>query len=417
MVRDENYHAEFSPSGADTWMVCAPAIAMQRDEPNESSQYADEGTDAHSLFADCLNLGVDAKEFIDDVLAKGTVVTDDFAAAVQISVNVVRERIAMWEKLGYTVRLEVEQRVPIGHLTEEEDAEGTSDVVLIATLDDDVQIEVLDLKFGKGIVVSAFENRQMRLYGLGAIKKFNLQPSNIGLLITQPRIDEQPSEWQTSPADLDEFAFEVEVAASKAREYFDIPIAQIKPEEFNPGEKQCRFCRAKAKCHGLATFTEKAIGSKFDLLGQEDVSTYVSPLTYDDLGDLFPKLDTIELWVKSVRVAVEGLLQAGEKVPNVKLVKSRKGHRKYTDDLQVEALLKKLRLKVHEMYDFKLVSPTQLEKTLKNSPRKWKKITEMIIQPPANDIVVLESDPRPAVFKPKIATLFQKIDDENEDLI
>ena len=421
MEKDENYHAEFSPSGADTWMVCAPALAMQRGLPNKSSQYADEGTDAHSLFADCLTLGVDAKEFIGDALAKGSVVTKEFAEAVQISIDVVRSHVSVWEVLGYVVRVEVEQRVPIGHLTDEEDAEGTSDVVLIATKGDDVKIEVLDLKFGQGVEVSAVDNRQMRIYALGAIKKFDLKPSEIKLAITQPRVNETPSEWGIEQEDLDGFAFEVGVAAAKARVYFDIPLNGISITEFTPGEKQCRFCRAKTEgiCHGLAAYSEQAIGQKFELLDAAAIPTYTEPLTTKDLGALFPKLEVVELWAKAIRGKIDGLLSAGVPVPNAKLVKGRKGARKYVDDLEAEALMKEMRLKRDEMYDYKLTTPTQLEKTLKNSPRKWKKIAALIVQADAGNTVVLESDPRPAVVVKPAAEKFDIIteDNENEDLI
>lgn len=421
MSNDDNYHAEFNPSGADTWMVCSPSLAMQRGLPNKSSDYANEGTDAHSLFADCLTLGVDAKEFLGDVLALSSLVTDDFVAAVQVSVNVVREHINVWEVLGYTVRLEVEQRVPIGHLTDEDGAEGTADVTLIATKDSDVRIEVFDLKFGQGVEVSAVNNRQEKMYALGAIKKFDLTPNEIELVITQPRISETPSEWKIEPAALDEFAFEIGVAAAKARAYFDIPIEQIGFEEFTPGEKQCRFCKAKAEgiCHGFAAYTEQAIGQKFETLEEKAIPTYTEPLTITDLGALFPKLEAVEMWAKAIRGKISALLAAGVKVPNAKLVKGRKGARKWADEKEAEALFKSLRLKHDQMYDYELTSPTVLEKTLKASPGKWKKVALLIVQGEAGNTVVLESDPRQEVVIKPVAEKFEVVieDNENEDLI
>lgn len=421
MANDDNYHAEFNPSGEDTWMVCAPALAMQRGLPNKSSQYADEGTDAHTLFADCLTLDVDAKEFIGDTLALGSIVTDDFAAAVQISVGIVRAHVVVWEVLGYTVRLEVEQRVPIGHLTGEEDAEGTSDVVLIATKDTDIKIEVFDLKFGQGVEVSAVDNRQLRTYALGALKKFDIWPSEIELVITQPRVSETPSEWKVEPEALDEFAIEIGVAAAKARAYFDIPITQIGLEEFTPGEKQCRFCRAKTEgiCHGLASHVESTISRKFESLEESSIPTYTEPLTIADLGALFPKLEAVEMWAKAIRGKVAALLTAGLKVPNAKLVKGRKGARKWVDEKEAEALFKAMRLKHDQMYDYALTSPTVLEKTLKPFPRKWKKVAELVVQGEAGNTVVLESDPRQEVVVAPVVDKFEALteDHENEDLI
>lgn len=418
----EKGHAEFSPSGADTWMVCAPALAMQRGEPNKSSQFADEGTDAHTLFAECLELGlligtpVKAEEHIGNILPKGTIVDSEFAAAVQISLDVVNTRIAMWEQLGYTVQLEIEQRVPIGHLTGEKDAEGTADVVLIARKGSDTKLEVIDLKFGRGIEVSAVENRQLKIYALGAIAKFSIDPGEIQLDITQPRINERPSEWLwRKEAALGIFPLVIKDAANAARHFFDISPNKIAIDAFNPGEKQCRFCRAKHKCQGLTAYVENAISEKFEVLDVNSIPTYTEALTAEDLGALFPKLEIVSLWVKAIGSKVNELLSTGVKVPNAKLVKGRKGARSWIDEMEAETLLKSMRLKHDQMYDYKLTSPTKLEKYLVNAPRKWKKVAALIVQSEAGNTVALESDPRPAVVITPIETKFENL--TNEDLL
>jgi hypothetical protein len=87
----------------------------------------------------------------------------------------------------------VEQSLPIAHITGEEDAEGTGDAVILRG----DEIIVIDLKFGRGVEVSAIDNPQLMLYGLGALEKFGLLGDfkRVRMVISQPRITAAPSEF------------------------------------------------------------------------------------------------------------------------------------------------------------------------------------------------------------------------------
>ena len=65
--------------------------------------------------------------------------------------------------------LHVEQRLPIGQWTDEPGAHGTSDAVIVAG----DELIVADLKFGMGVEVSAVDNKQLMLYALAALDKFD----------------------------------------------------------------------------------------------------------------------------------------------------------------------------------------------------------------------------------------------------
>lgn len=415
--RDEDYHALLSPSSAHTWLACAPAIALGMDQPNKSSKYSDEGTAAHTVAADCLTFEGNATDLIGEMVpgkADHYLVTLEFAEAVQCYIDLVRERVNAYEMAGYFVQLEVEQEVPIGHITGEEGARGTSDAVILAfgSMDRPNIIEVIDLKFGQGVQVSAVNNPQGMLYALGAIEKFKPHEfQEVRITISQPRITTVPSEWTISAKELDELsAYKFEPAAINALSL--IGQKAFKLEEFNPGEKQCKFCKAKAICPALKAYSEKTISDEFDLLDEEVESLYpVSALELHELASIYPRLKLVEDWITAVRGRVSEALLSGEKLPGLKVVRGKRGNRAWSDATEAETTLKGMRIKSDVMYKQVLQTPTVLEKALAEAaPRKWKKVAALIVQSEGSLQPALESDDRPAVEVPKITDQFDTLE-------
>jgi hypothetical protein len=103
---------------------------------------------------------------------------------------------------------------------------------------------------------------------------------------------------------------------------------------------------------------------------------------------------------------VESELFSGRPVPGYKLVQGKKGNRKWSSESEAEAMLKGFKLKVEEMYDLKLVSPTTAEKLAKAGtigPRQWPKLQGFITQSEGSPSVAPESDKRPALeIKPAV---------------
>lgn len=419
--RDEDYHALLSPSSAHTWLACAPAVALGMDQPNKSSKYSDEGTSAHTVAADCLTFEGNATDLIGE-LVPGKVdhylVTPEFAEAVQCYINLVRERVNSYEMAGYFVQLEVEQEVPIGHITGEEGARGTSDAVILAfgSMDRPNIIEVIDLKFGQGVQVSAVNNPQGMLYALGAIEKFKPHEfQEVRITISQPRISTAPSEWTIDTEDLTAWALEKAIfAAAKSRA--NIGRTAFNLEEFNPGEKQCKFCKAKAICPALKAYSEKTISDEFDLLDEDERTQFeaMSPpegLTLDELATIYPRLKLVEDWITAVRGRVSEALLSGEKLQGLKVVRGKRGNRSWSDAAEAETTLKGMRIKSDVMYKQVLQTPTVLEKALAESaPRKWKKVAALIVQSEGSLQPALESDDRPAVEVPKITDQFDTLE-------
>lgn len=403
---EDKSHALLSPSGAHTWIACAPAVAVSRGQPDKSSEYADEGTAAHTLMHWCLSSAVDAHTYAGCVIAAGDhsfEVGEEMIEAVQRYVDAVRQRVHELELAGATVQMLVEQVLPIDHITGEKGAKGTSDTILIAVWSDvHAEIEVWDLKYGRGVPVEAEQNYQAMLYAAGALEIHSLfyDFAAINCVIFQPRISETPSEWKIDPASLNDWIKNVATpAAERALLYLDsVEFAPPALTEYNPGEKQCRFCKARAVCPALAKHVEQTLGADFESITEAYVTADIALLDNERLGRIYPTLPIIEMWGKAVLARIEHELLAGNTVPGAKLVQGRRGARKWVDEGQAEQLLKGMRLKQEQMYSFKLISPTQAEKLLaKDAPRRWKKVEALVTQPPGAPSVAPESDKRMAL--------------------
>jgi hypothetical protein len=119
-----------------------------------------------------------------------------------------------------------------------------------------------------------------------------------------------------------------------------------------------------------------------------------------------------------VLARIEYELLNGNAVPGAKLVQGRKGARKWSDSEEAEKLFKGMRLKQEQMYNFKLISPTQAEKLLaKESPRRWKKVEALITQPAGSPSVAPDSDKREALVIQPVADDFEAVTAEGDDLL
>lgn len=379
-------HAVLSPSSAARWMACPGSVALCAGLLDKSSEFADEGTDAHELAALCLEEGSNADAHMGRTMGKGNVVDLEMATNVQAYLNYVRDLV---QSTGGT--LLVEQRLPIDHITGEAGASGTSDVVILA----DDELIVVDLKYGRGVAVDAEDNPQLQIYALAALREFEALGDFTAarVVIHQPRLN-AVSEWRTPIENLKAFGAQ----AAEAAVVTHSPNAPLQA-----GDKQCKFCKAKANCPALAASVQEAIGADFDVIATSGTTQLIDPIkagNSDALARALAAADLIELWLKAVRAEVETRLLAGQPVPGWKLVQGKKGNRQWTSKEEAEALLKAMRVKHDQMYDYTVISPTTAEKLAKAEvigPRQWPKVVALITQSEGKPSVAPESDKRPAL--------------------
>lgn len=410
------YHALASPSSSAKWLNCPNSLAMEIGQPESDTKAADLGTDKHELLSLCLEFGKNAIDYEGHVLKKEHTVNKELAADVQTVLDNINERVSSYRLRGCDVSIDSEQDVPTTHVTTEPDATGRADIVLrVSWPDGNTDVEVIDAKFGWQEVL-AERNTQGMMYLAGAIEKFSLTEDfrNATFVIEQPARGVS-DEWSTTP---DEIAAFVEDARPKAQKAIMIhKLASegqraLKEEDFNPSEKTCMWCKAKAVCPALKAKVEETIERDFQALDPDsNLAVLVEHVSVERLGEIFPHLELIEDWVKAVRARIEHEVFTGNTVPGVKVVAGKKGNRAWSSEEEAEAMMKKFKMKQEQMYSFELLGPKPILDSLKDQPRRLKQIEALVVQPPGKPHVVHESDKRPAIEIKPIEDGFETVDD------
>lgn len=369
-------HAILSASGASKWMNCPPSARLELDFPNKSSEFAQEGTLAHELGELKLRrqLGeISTRKYNSEVkkIEKDKLYTADMPDYVDMYVDTCIEKVNEAKAKTPDAVISVEQRLDFSEWVPE--GFGTGDMVIIA----DGMMEVCDLKYGKGVPVSAVNNKQMRLYALGAIAEFGFlyDIQSVRMTIIQPRLDSISSD-ELSVDDLLKWADEIVK-----------PTAELafKGEGDFCAAEHCGFCRAKSVC--------KARADKNLELARYEFRT-TDTLSDLDIADILSKADELAKWAKDVQeYALEQAVQ-GVAYPGYKVVEGR-SNRKYTDpDLIVDILM------ANDFTEDKIYKPKEIQ-GLTNMEKVVgkKKLTELIgdfiIKPPGKPVLVPEDDKRP----------------------
>jgi hypothetical protein len=370
-------HAILSASGASRWLACPPSARLEQNFANSSSVFAQEGTLAHELGE--LNLRFELKEITTrsynsklKKIRENELFTEDMLDYVNIYVDTCMEKIAEAKSISSDAVISLEQRLDFSQWVPE--GFGTGDMVIIA----DGAIEIVDLKYGKGVRLSAVGNKQMRLYALGAIAEFGFlyDIDKVKMTIVQPRLDS---------ISTDEIAAE---ELLKWAEEILKPIAELafKGEgEFCAGE-HCGFCRARYTCKARADKNMEL--AKYDF---QDPNI----LSCDDISDILGKADELIKWAKDIQdYALDQAVNEGVIFNGFKIVEGR-SNRKYTDIAKVAEILIANQYKEDKIYKPKeLQGLTNMEKVVGK-----KKLTELvgsyIEKPQGKPVLVPETDKRP----------------------
>lgn len=384
-------HARLSPSSAVKWMACPASVVLEAKCPDRPSAHADEGTAAHELAAMVFR-GVweRAYEAIGDVVC-GRTVDEEMASYAQEYVDYVN---------SIPGTKHIEQLLDINDLTGEPDAIGTPDAVIV----DSDDLTVVDFKYGKGVVVEAEDNPQLMLYALAALGAYRADFKCIKLVIFQPRIN-HVSEWEYSPGALERFAIRVKLAADKCSNAiaWDEKFNYVRDGHFNPGESQCRWCRAKPTCpalrdHALSTVadspvdTDKPIAPQLEGIEDRDMDNAT-------LGNLLGSIDLIEGWCKAIRAKAKDVLFSGHDVPGFKLVRGKRGARQWVDEEKAREAVLSMGIDISAQFtECSFMSPAKAEerifKKCRISPAQWTALQAHIIQPEGSAQIVPESDKR-----------------------
>ena len=398
-------HAILAPSAAKRWMTCAPSARLEAQVPGKDTAYTKEGTIAHAMAEVLLRICLD----------QDTAPIDDFVDKFQVSYNALKEKggkraplymeladhvdeafaegLDPWEMLStvldYYCRpvfddflqaraqdpeaiLLVEQKLNLGEYIPE--GFGSSDAVLIygSTL------AVYDLKYGKGVKVSAHENPQMMCYALGAIlgpgELYDLH--EVKMTIIQPRL-QWISTYESTYWDLLKWATEELRPAAV--------LAYQGGGDFVPGD-HCRFCNVAPRCKALA---EKALTLNAN---RSDAAL----MNNDELAAALQSVTAIKSWIAGLETYAMEQIKAGQTIPGFKVVEGR-SLRQISDQQAAMRVLQDAGF-AEDSY----VKPREL-KTISDLEKLLKKkgfqelLGQYVVKPQGKPTLAPEDDPRPAM--------------------
>lgn len=365
-------HARLSPSSAERWIACPPSVKLSERFPDTTTSYAEEGTTAHLVAEISIRkaLGLITEQEAATRMEEAELslyYTKDMPGNLESYVEYVVSHAADADFVGLEERLVIGEWVPGGY--------GTSDAVIIKG---DL-LEVVDLKYGQGVPVSATGNPQFRLYGLGAVNEWlMLYPfSRVRCTVIQPRLDSISSEELEVPELLDWAERVLRPAAL---------LAEKGEGEYRSGD-HCRWCKAKAVCRRRAEDNMALARYEF---------AEPALLTNEDIADVLSAAGELKTWVSDVEAyALDQALNHGASFHGYKLVEGR-SLRQLTDEDGAVRILLENGIAEDALYTRSLVGIPAMEK-LVGKRRLAELLKEHIVKPQGKPTLVKDTDKRPAL--------------------
>lgn len=338
-------HALLSPSGASRWLICTPSARLEESFPDSDSEAAREGTLAHSLGENMIRMHYGMITPAEGSKTQQRIMNDPLFTADMLShmenyLNFVVENYEDLKKSTPDAVLIVEAKLDLTKYIP--DSFGTGDIIIIA----DGVLSIIDLKYGKGVEVSADQNKQMMIYGLGAFRRYDMLYGieKVNMIIYQPRMSNLSSFTMTAE-DLLNWA-ETELRPKAI-------LAHNGEGEYVPG-KHCLFCRVKARCKALANKNLEL--AKFEF---KDPNL----LTDAEIPGIVRMAETLQMWVKAVEVHMFSEALKGKKWDGFKLVAGR-SNRMYTSQQDVIDTLLDNGFTESQIIEKSLLGITAMEKAI-----------------------------------------------------
>lgn len=364
-------HAILSPSASHIWLRCTRAPRMCEDLPDQQTDYARQGTQAHSLCQYKLEkaLGYDVRdprEELDLLDEEMESCSDDYVQFVMQLLSEMRQTCSD-PVILIEQRLDFSEWVPDGF--------GYGDCILVA----DGALHVIDFKYGEGVLVDARENSQMMCYALGAINLLdNLYDiSSVSMTIFQPR-RENVSTWTQDKFELLGWADTVLKPAAD--------LAYKGEGTFCAGE-HCRFCRARATCRARAEYNLEL--ARYDFAMPDTLED-------DEISAILSKIDSLTSWAADIREYALTQALSGKHFEGFKVVNGR-SVRRYTSETDVAKAVSDAGF---DPYERSILGITAMTKLL--GKRRFEEILgQFVTKAPGKPTLVPESDKRQAASSAK----------------
>lgn len=367
MSGSNNTHSIYSASGAHRWMNCPPSAQLEQQFPNETSTYAEEGTAAHDLAEHKLKKALKMRS----KKPTSPYHSDEMDEMTDLYVEYCLQLIEKSKETCSDLQILIEQKLDFSDYVPE--GYGTGDLVVVGN----GTLHVVDLKYGRGVVVSAEKNPQMMLYALGALSLFDMlyDIEKVSMAIVQPRVNNF-STYEISVEEL--FKWAEEELKPKAL------LASTGGGEFCAGD-HCRFCRAKNQCRARAV-------KNLELLKYEFQDPAL--LTDEEIAEIIGLADELAKWAGDIYTYATALaINEGREWDGFKLVEGRT-RRKYTDEAVVAEVAKGAGYT--DIFKQSLITITEMEKLM--GKKKFNDILGKLVEKPKGKLTLVpETDNRQAV--------------------
>ena len=360
-------HAFLSASASHRWLNCPPSAKLCESLPDQTSSFAQEGTDCHELCAYLVEkaIGKDVKDPTENL----TYYNAEMQNCAEEYCSYVLEQLEEAKKYCADPMVFIEQRLDFSRWVE--NGFGTGDCLILA----DQVLQIIDYKHGLGVLVESDHNSQMMCYALGALEAFDgiYDIDRVTMTIFQPRRD-NISTWSCTKEELLKWADEV-LAPTAA-------LAYEGKGEFKAGE-HCQFCKVKATCRKRAEFNLE--------LAQYD---FAMPDTLDEMeiAAILEKVDQLIAWGNDIKDYALVQAQAGTHFEGWKIVEGR-SNRKFTDEAAVATAVTEAGF---DPYEKKLLGITAMSSLL-GKKQFDELLGGLVYKPPGKPALVPESDKRPAM--------------------
>ena len=397
-------HARLSPSGADRFMICTASVQLIEmliargelresdmegevaeqiseeeiitqnvdqyqdvvlDPRRESTTFSAEGTVMHDIRANCLALDLDPHNFVGLTMSAdgySFTIDDDMADHLVEGIDWIRERA---ENPAVERKVSLNEWLPGNY--------GFCDTYWLDKVrgkSEAYDLYVSDFKFGIGEPVAAINNRQLRLYALGAWAELGFPKiRNVILNIDQPRAGGMKFWDNETPGNPLTFEKLMEFADEVRRVYARIEAGNV---EFAPNSKSCRWCPVRKTSRGCNAFNlwmTSMIGSAvMDLSVENPKFTDPAQMSRARRYYIVSQASKIREWLAKLHEESLNAAVAGDPDPGSKAIDG-SGRRYFTDEEKAAQIVEKA-LGEAAFKPKVLIGFTEIDKTMKPGRKK-----------------------------------------------
>lgn len=369
-------HALLSPSGSHRWMNCTPSARLEEHIPGSTSAAAEEGTVAHELAEYALDKYIKGEymPLLDELPVPKEIAENKYYSSEmdKYVTDYVCYVCDIFEVCG-DAKMYLERKFDLTLYVN--DCFGSCDCAIEGTN----ILNIIDLKYGKGVRVEAKDNTQLMMYALGVLRslspKRQAEIETIKMHIAQVRLGN----------------YEVFEMTARDLTHWGIHVLRPTAEKAWAGQGEtkvgshCKFCKFKAQCRAQ----RDALVNEFETHGD------TKALTLDEIGDILSKSDMFTDWLSSVKTFAMQAATRGEKVKGWKLVEGR-SVRVINDTEAAIERLKAIGFSTEDVTNRKLKGIGDLERLVGKKPLATT-LDGLIVKPQGLPTLAPESDKREAL--------------------